>query len=123
MDEDRRNNGALKEFRESIETAMKGFHRELELHTTNNEDRMAVLVVGQERIDAKLQVLHDDQLITKTSLKQIGRTMEQMQATQVENSGEIREHRAQIKAAGNERMSLRDKVALLEKSGRLTPPS
>ena len=117
MTDERRDSIAFKEFRDSMKLAMSGFHEELQLHTTNNEDKMKVLVAGQERIDRNLQTLHDDQLVTTTTLGHISETMKEMQATQVENSGEIREHREQLKTAGNERVSLRDKVALLEKSG------
>ena len=117
MDDDQRGSSAFEDFRDSMKAAMSGFHQELQLHTTNNEDKMRVLVAGQDRIDTKLQSLHDDQLITKITLEAISVTMDKMQATQVENSGELREHRSELNSAKSQRGSLFVKVDSLEKSG------
>ena len=106
--------GALKEFQNAISEHMKGFHRELENHATDNHKNIQVLVEGQERNDKNLQVLHDDQIRSETIVQGIKETMDKMERSQVGNAGEIRELRAESDAAKSQRKELFGKVGKLE---------
>jgi adenine-specific DNA methylase len=112
--DDRRGESAMATFQKAIESHMAGFHRELELHTSNNDSKMQTLVDGQIRTDENLQKLHDDQLITATKLENIDKTMEKMEKRQDENSGEIRELKSESESAKSQRSTLFNKVDVLE---------
>jgi hypothetical protein len=105
---------ALKDFRDAISEHMKGFHQELETHAKDNRKSIQMLVEGQERNDKNLQILHDDQLRSETIVQGIKETMDKMERNQADNSGEIRELRAESNMSKTERNELYNKVGVLE---------
>lgn len=105
---------AFEDFASHMLTLTTDHKEELERHTESNNEKMQVLVAGQQRNERTLTELKESQIRTEGKIENIQANVSKIEGRQEKNSEEINRLQADNETAKNQRSTLFHKVDELE---------